>query len=424
VGLAAPQVFLEEPAAVPTQRTFLRFLPALLGAAALGSCGPQRGPAVPEDLAGDATALGNPAFRTWDDALNEPFLGELVLAAQRELARADPSGSGALPPAYYLAISGGGADGAFGAGLLCGWTALGTRPEFHVVTGISTGALTAPFAFLGPEYDEELRTVYTTVGTRQVFRFRGMMSALFSDALTDTTPLRRLMESLVDEEMMRDIAREHARGRVLVVATTNLDADRGMIWNIGLIAASGDPGALRLIQDVLMASAAIPAAFPPVMIDVEAAGKRYQEMHVDGAAKAQVFLYPPSLELKSESLARGIQRERVAFVIRNARLGPNWAETRRRALSIAGRAIGALIHSQGIGDLFRIYLITRRDHVDFNLAYIPESFRSEPAEHFDPVFMSELFDLGFTAASAPGGYPWTTKPPGWVDGEHALPAED
>jgi hypothetical protein len=322
---------------------------------------------------------------------------------------------GPLPTAYYLAISGGGADGAYGAGVMCGWTDAGTRPEFKVVTGISTGALTAPFVFLGPAYDDRLRKVYTSVSTDEIATSRGMLAALYSDALMDTVPLRTLLGTLVDERMMQDIAREYARGRLLMVATTNLDANRGVIWNVGAIASSGDPKALKLIHDILIASAAIPAAFPPVMIDVELDGVRYQEMHVDGGAKAQVFLYPPTFALSARASEEGIERERVAYVIRNARLDPQWASVQRRTLSIAGRAISSLIQTQGVGDLYRIYMITQRDGVGFNLAFIPPTFNVKATEDFDPVYMTKLFEVGYTAATAPGGYPWHKSPPGFTE---------
>jgi hypothetical protein len=386
-----------------------RILPLPLVLALVSCAAPQRGPAVPRELASHAVVLDMPAARTYGNALSQPFKEELFRAARREMERM-PAGQGKpLPPASFLAISGGGADGAFGAGLLCGWTVAGNRPEFKAVTGISTGALTAPFAFLGPKYDERLRMVYTSVTTRQIARSRGLWG-LFDDALMDTAPLRKLMTQIVDQEMMGDIAREYARGRLLLIGSTDLDAGRGVIWNIGAIAASGDPRALDLIHKILLASAAIPAAFPPVMIDVEVDGTQYQEMHVDGGTRSQVFLYPPSFELKAEAAGQGIQRKRIGYVIRNARLDPDWAAVQRRTLPIAGRAISSLIQTQGFGDLILIYMICRRDGVDFNLACIPPTFDEQPEEDFDPIYMTKLFNMGSSAAK--NGYPWMKQPPG------------
>ncbi len=388
----------------------------------LASCSsPRRAPAVPTELADRATVFNNPALRTWDDTLNPEFSEELVRVGKVEIDALRLADAGKpLPPAYFLAISGGGAEGAYGAGILCGWTATGTRPEFKVVTGISTGALTAPFAFLGSSYDDKLRKVYTSVTTEEIARKRGLLAAIYNDAMMDTGPLHRLMAKTVDEQMMRDIASEYAEGRLLLVATTNLDANRGVIWNIGAIAASGEPGALDLIHNILIASAAIPAAFPPVMFDVEVDGKAYEEMHVDGGAKAQVFLYPPTLHLNESAVAAGIRRDRVAFVIRNARLDPKWADVHRKTLSIAGRAIDSLIQTQGVGDLYRIYMITKRDAVDFNLGFIPATFTEQPEEAFDPIYMTKLFDVGYAQATAAGGYPWHKSPPGF-DKAQAVP---
>jgi len=381
---------------------------------ALASCSsPARLAAVPEDVQDEATVLGDPSVRSWGDVASPPFLNELIEAARRERALREAAGeAGSLPTAQFLAISGGGANGAFGAGLLCGWTAQGTRPEFKAVTGISTGALIAPFAFLGPAYDDVLRAVYTTTSTKDISKERGVLAALFSDAMADNAPLRRLMEQYVDEEIMRAIAAEHERGRLLVIGTTNLDAGRGVMWNIGAIAASGHPDSLHLIHDILIASAAIPGAFPPVMIDVDVNGETYQEMHVDGGTRAQVFLYPPSLHLREMGLEQGFDRERIAYIIRNSRLDPKWQNIERRTLSIAGRAISSLIQTQGIGDLYRLYLETRRDEVAFNLAFIPPTFDEQPAEAFDPIFMTALFEEGYRLASQSGGYPWSSAPPG------------
>ncbi len=403
------QVHRTNPGCGPT--TVIRIF-VLASGIALSSCASTvRRPAVPEALADHSVIPGMVAVRTWSDELNDEFKAEILTAAKREIEVRKAEGNvGSLPRADFLAISGGGANGAFGAGLLCGWTAAGTRPEFKVVTGISTGALSAPFVFLGSAYDESLKEVYTRTRTRDLIKSRGMLAGLFSDALMDSRPMWQMSRKYFNEEMLSAIAREYARGRILLIGTTNLDSQRGVIWNIGAIAASGDPRALELFRSILIASAAIPAAFPPVMIDVEAGGKSYQEMHVDGGAMVQVFLYPPSFSVNSGE----IQRDRRVYIIRNARLDPNWADVQRRTLKIAARAIDSLIQMQGIGDLYRMYLTSLRDKVDFNLAFIPPEFSLKPKEGFDPVYMGQLFDLAYRMASE--GYPWSKTPPGYVLG--------
>ena len=386
----------------------LLFLSLLPGCAA-----PGRLQAVPPAQQGAAVVEGmTTGIRYWQTEDLMLLQQDALDAYAREAKVAAAAGNnGSLPLANFLAISGGGEDGAFGAGLLVGWTESGTRPEFKVVTGISTGALTAPFAFLGPRYDAQLKAVYTTIGAKDVLEERGLLAALFQDALADNAPLQRLVAKFVTAEMLREIAAEHAKGRSLLIGTTNIDARRPVIWNIGKIAAGENPKALELVRKILIASAAIPGAFPPMMIDVYADGKHYQEMHVDGGASAQVFVYPPQLKLAEIAGEAGITRDRRAFIIRNSRLDPDWADTKRKTLSIAQRAVSSLIQNQGVGDLYRIYTTTQRDGVDFNLAFIPPSFNVPLPEPFDQHYMNELFKAGYDLGKA--GYQWAKAPPGY-----------
>lgn len=378
--------------------------------------------AVPVAEQDQATVAGLPGARFWADGDPTPFRDAMVQSFYREIELLRAAGhQGPLPPAEFLAISGGGENGAFGAGLLVGWTAAGTRPVFKGVTGISTGALTAPFAFLGPDYDDELEEVYTTISAKDVLVERGYITALLQDALADNAPLRGTLGRYFDQAMLDAIAAEHAKGRVLLIGTTNLDARRAVIWNIGEIAASGHPKALELVHDILIASAAIPGAFPPVMIDVEAEGERYQEMHVDGGASAQVFLYPPGMDVHAASAEAHITRERRLYVIRNARLDPDWAQVERSTFSILGRAVSSLIQTQGVGDLYRIFVAAERDDFDFHLAYIPDSFTTELKEPFETEYMKELFQLGYELAAS--GYPWAKVPPGYAAPEVEPPLD-
>ena len=315
-------------------------------------------------------------------------------------------------PHNYLAISGGGANGAFGAGLLIGWTATGERPEFTMVTGVSTGALTAPFAFLGPDYDDELQEVYTNTTTKDIASKRNPIAAAFSDSVTDTAPLRALIAKYIDAEAIGAIAREHKRGRRLFIGTVNLDAGRSVIWNIGAIAASDYPQKMTLIHDLLRASAAIPVAFPPVIIPVEAEGKQYDELHVDGGTGSQVFVYPAAIDWREVTRKLKAQGKPQVYVIRNAFLEPDYQGIKRNVLPIASRTIDSLIRTQGVGDLYQIYALCRRDGNDFNLAYIPSDFTDEPTESFDPVYMKKLMDRGYRMALE--GYPWEKAPPGFM----------
>ena len=378
----------------------------------LGCSTPVRLAAVPKDQQAAAVVDGMTGIRYWQKEDLSLMEQDGIDAYKREAELFAAAGNkGPLPPANYLAVSGGGEDGAFGAGLLVGWTETGTRPEFKLVTGISTGALIAPFAFLGPAYDQQLKEVYTTISGKDVLEDRGMLAGFLEDALADNAPLRRLVAKYVTSDMLKAIAAEYAKGRILLIGTTNIDARRPVIWNIGKIASIGSPQALQLVHSILVASAAIPGAFPPTMIDVEVDGKHYQEMHVDGGASAQVFVYPPSLHVAQISSQAGVERERRVFIIRNGRLDPDWADTKRQTFSIASRAISSLIQNQGVGDLYRIYATAQRDGVDFNLAYIPPTFDVPLTEPFEQHYMQALFDLGYKLGKA--GYHWEKTPPNY-----------
>lgn len=369
---------------------------------------PDRGEAVPRADTARAMPLGIPNARFYADGDPKLMVDEGLQSGLREAAalRAQGPLPTKPPPAYFLAVSGGGDNGAFGAGLLNGWTAVGNRPTFKMVTGVSTGALIAPFAFLGSDYDAQLREVYTTMTPDKVYRARGITAALFDDAMADTGPLAEVIAKYADQKLLDAIAVEYGKGRLLMIGTTDLDAQRPVIWNIGAIAASGKPGSLELFRKILRASAAIPGAFQPVLIDVELDGKKYQELHVDGGAIAQLFLYPPSVDMS----AANIKRERHAYIIRNARLDPDYAMAERRTITIAGRAINTMLAASGVNDVLRTYFVSLRDKVDYNLAYIGRDFEAPKKGEFDQAYMNALYQYGVREIVE--GRAWHKHPPG------------
>ena len=376
--------------------------------AAVGCAGaPTRKSPVPAQLTSKVGIEGIPEARFWGDEWPQFSIERFATFSSADFQKFFPGVYN--KPHNYLAISGGGANGAFGAGLFAGWTAFGTRPEFFMVTGISTGALTAPFAFLGSEYDALLKQVYTTTSTKDIMKKRGIISAIFSDSMADTTPLKKLLAKYVTIDVVKAIAREHRRGRRLYVGTVNLDAGRSVIWSIGAIAASDHPGTLELIHEILRASAAIPVAFPPISITVENNGRKYEELHVDGGTGSQVFVYPASADWKQITKKLKAQGNPKVYVIRNSFMKPDYHGINRSLVPIASRSIDSLIRTQGIGDLYQIFTLCKRDGNDFNLAYIPETFTEEPSEGFDPVYMSKLYELGYQMALK--GYPWAKAPP-------------
>jgi hypothetical protein len=383
----------------------------LVAVAITGCAGLSRQPAVPADLTTKAVVPGLEDVRYFADADIDELSKDAVDAFYREVAYLKSIGrKGPLPPAIYLALSGGGDNGAFGAGLLNGWTAHGDRPEFKVVTGVSTGALIAPFAFLGPAYDETIKRFYTTSSPKDILKKRSIFAAFNNDSMENNAPLHKTLAEAVTQEVLDAVAREYEeKGRLLLIATADLDAERSVLWNMGKIAASKDPKALELFRTVMIASTSIPGVFPPVMLDVEADGKPYQEMHVDGGTMAQVFVYPPVLDIKKLSERHHVERERTAYIIRNGFLVPKWKDVERQTLKIASRAVGSLVDTQGVGDLYEIYVETQRDGVGYNLAYIPDNFDAPHPEEFDTDYMRALFDTGYDLAV--NGYPWKKQPP-------------
>jgi hypothetical protein len=383
-------------------------------------CGTVTHNSVPKALVSHATLVDMPNVRAWGDEYSS-VLQQSLVESIRQARAVDPRGVvDATGHVNVLALSGGGANGAFGAGLLNGWTAAGTRPVFKLVTGISTGALIAPFAFLGSDYDSTLREFYTTISTKDIYTERSLFAILFNpSSMVDTAPLQAILAKQVNERVLAEVAQAHQRGRRLFIGTTNMEAGKLVIWDMGAIATSGKPEALELFRKVMLASASIPVAFPAVYFPVVADGKRYEEMHVDGGTATQVFFYGFTLDLHAAMEEAGIQRQEAGtqrripvriYIIRNGKLSVPWQLMLPSILPIAERSLHGLLGAQVVGDLYRIYTITQRDGIEFNLAHIPEDYDIEPKESFDHEVMNRLFQLGYEWARA--GYPWEHLPPG------------
>lgn len=369
-------------------------------ALALCGCGASmtRNP-VPEELANDVEPFGEEGYRSWGDALTDEEVREFAARHAPEImAKLKPAiDAGVTPTLDFLALSGGGQWGAFGAGVLKAWSESGGRPQFQGVSGISTGAIIAPFAFLGPEEDDTLKEIYSTYRTEQLVESTIISGILSGTSLADTAPLAKVIAKYVTLELLERIAAEHRKGRLLFIGTTNLDAGRPVIWDIGAIAASGKPGALQLVRDLIRASASIPVAFPPIFVEVETPdGRVFDEMHVDGGAASQVTFVSPQIpiaEVTRAYLGRNINRR--LWVIVNNDLEPPHSIVDPRITSIAGAAVSSLIRGSGAGDLYRLYAIAQRDEMDFNAGWIPgEVPCPDPTEEFDTVFMKCLFDVG------------------------------
>jgi predicted acylesterase/phospholipase RssA len=388
-------------------------------AASATGCGTLIRNPVPAELTTKAIVPGLPDVRGWAAHASRAMQDDLVLSYKQE-SRADfPVGSDGRVQYSHLLLSGGGANGAFGSGLLNGWTKAGTRPVFKIVTGVSTGALMAPYAFLGPKYDNALRELYTTTRSQNIFvsgSLFGMISQLFfGEALTDTGPLASMIAQHVDEQFVREVAQAHQQGRRLYIGTADLDAQRFVVWNMGLIAHASYPDKVRLFRKIMLASASIPVVFPPVFFDVEAGGRLFDEMHVDGGVAAMVFfnagLFSPLVARNTIGAAPGYDR---IFVIHNGQLAPPApTPTPRTVRGISSRVLEAAGRSAVIGDLFRIYTIALREGAEYRWVTIPDDVSLRGDEFFDPVLMTSLYELGFKRGLAGGE--WNTRLPGEIE---------
>ena len=294
----------------------------------------------------------------------------------------------------YLALSGGGGDGAYGAGVLNGWTASGTRPEFSIVSGVSTGALIAPFAFLGPAYDAYLTDFYTSGIAESLVRAPSLANVVFGSGLFGDERLRELIGRYVTPDLLTAVAAEHGKGRRLFVVTTNLDQQRAMIWNMGAIAASGAPNAGGLFRDVLTASASVPAVFPPQLVDVQAQGRVFQEMHVDGSVVIPVFTLPQAFLARDGGFKRSGKAD--IYVVINGRLEPEFDVTRNTTLAIAERAFTTASRARSRATLAATETFSRRAGIGFNLTYVDEDGpRTTDARGFDTAYMRNLYNVGY-----------------------------
>jgi predicted acylesterase/phospholipase RssA len=342
-----------------------------------------------------AVIPGIPNARLWAD--DPATIGTAQRAVESRVALKQPT---------VLALSGGGANGAFGAGLLSGWSARGTRPQFTFVTGASAGALIAPFAFLGSAYDETLRGVFTSGEMANLLQPDGL-AALFGTGIFKTAPLRELIARHVDDALLEAIAKEYQVGRRLYVVTTDIDAQRTAIWDMGRIAASGAPGALDLFRNVLTASASIPGLFSPVLIDVEADGKRFAEMHVDGGVTSNVLIVPEAVLRSGTPLFAPDARPKI-YIVMNGKLAPEFEVVEAATLPIVTRSFETSVRANTRNTLIAAYQFAKRRNWEVNLAAIDSDYSTSKTYRFDTNYMQQLFEYGYQKGMS--GQLWQSTP--------------
>jgi hypothetical protein len=353
-----------------------------------------------------------PSYGQWEEReLPEAPQGAQGLALGR--AMSSPA------PIEILCLSGGGQNGAFGAGFLKGWreNAALPRPRFDVVTGVSTGALIATFAFLGePGDDAVLEHLYTTTSKRQVLSKRPDLALLFSNSTYTAGPLRALIDRTITPDVIDRVQAAAHEGRKLVVATVNMDFGGVRTWDLTSLAEEQGRGCLALYKKILLAAVAVPILVPPVFIE--------GRMHMDAGTREQVFIRNFTRDLGRQMRVARAQGRAASgpdrcFVIVNGKIGVPVECVENCALPIAMRSVQLLLDEAMVGSLFRIHAFAEAENMSFGIVRIPDAVHTDPDSHaFNLRTMRCLFEVGYAMGRA--GNPWESEPPTATDAERAV----
>ncbi len=373
--------------------------------------------AVPIDFAGKVTLIGMPDIRTNIDDPDPIVMQKSLVDSFKQEGKSDyPTDALGIKIYPVLAVSAGGPNGAYGAGFLNGWSKEGSRPLFKVITGVSSGAVIACYAFLGKDYDGQLEKFFTTLSTKDIMRQNNFFSILFGGSFMSPAPLVKKVSNIVDEKLIAKVAAEHRRGRRLFIGTVNLDAQEFVVWDMGALACKGGPDSVKMFQKILLASSAMPIMFPPVYFKVSSpTGEIYDEMHVDGGNMRELF-YIDQLTKNMEGAAKvsdidpSKYRPKI-YILTTSYVSPIRQQVKDNLIDIGKRSLETLESAVYNGDIYRLYAFAKRRNLDFNLAYIPVDFKPHPKEYFDPKEMQRLFKCGYDDAA--NGYKWHKTPPGY-----------
>ncbi|NVN80898.1 MULTISPECIES: patatin-like phospholipase family protein [unclassified Vibrio] len=310
-----------------------------------------------------------------------------------------------------LALSGGGANGAFGAGILIGLEESGQLKDYSIITGISAGALMAPFVFIGGDAFSKMKDVMLNINDKSVLGKKNFLNTVFKDAFTDGENLYQFIAEAFPEPMIEQIAAQHRRGKRLFIGSTHFDSGELVIWNVGAIANSDMPDKSELIYKVLAASASIPGVFPPQFIDVEHEGEIFEELHVDGGLATQVFFNPSNFDYQQISDALGLDTSPQLDVIRNGALKAPYHSLRDKGLDLVAKSVSSLTLAQTRGDLYRMKYISEINHIDMQFTYIEYDFgyAKRTKDMFDEHYLLTIYEYGYHKATQ--GKPWVTELP-------------
>ncbi|GDY26837.1 hypothetical protein AHAT_27270 [Agarivorans sp. Toyoura001] len=349
--------------------------------------------------------LATSGIRYWDGESKEITGHDLETEYQHILRSRKKSRAQDQDQVYHLALSGGGINGAFSAGVLNAWTAKGNRPEFDLVTGVSTGAIVSIFAYLGSDYDHILKKYYTQTSLSSLFEVNSYWSLLGGEAVLDTNGFERQVRSYIDADIVSQLAKQRSEGRLLIIGTTNLDNEKLSMWDVGKIAQEGSDQAVELIQNIIIASSSVPGAFPAKSIVIDDGHQRFEELHVDGGVSRQVFLAPQWAY--HSDYVNGLPQH--VYVIRNGVLKPFYQVVENNLTDISLRSLSTMIRNQGIGDVEHIYHFSQRHNMRFKLAYIDDDFELIKDEAFTKEYMNAVYDYAYQKTMNEGL--WQTLPP-------------
>ncbi len=310
------------------------------------------------------------------------------------------------PPKSVLVLSGGGMYGAYATGFLAGWAKTGTRPQFDVVTGVSTGSLIATVAFLGPEYDDAAREFYTSIRASDIYKRRAWIFIPGAGSVTSSDPLKQLIASIVDDRFLEHVAAQHRRGRRLYVGTTNLETRKLVTWDMGAIASRGGPECAEQFRSILLASCSVPGMMPPVLLNVLRNNRTFRELHTDGGATAQLFLPPGTLSTKPDGSPSGTD----IHIIVAGKLFADPNPVKPRILAVLGASATSILYSHCRAEISTIFYQSKLTGGNFWLTALPDSDNGQPLGlDFDPKEMARLYEVGYCHGI--GGPAWITAPP-------------
>ena len=363
--------------------------------------------AVPENLVGTAVVIGMPDIRFYTEKPNSFSMArQSLIDSFKDEGKLDYLVEG-IKSYPVLIVGGGVSNSAYGIGLLKGWLKEGSRPVFKIVTGYSSGSVIALATFSGKEYEDRLADLFTSISTKDVVKQKGVFGILFGNSVNSSALFAKKIDNIVDEDLMVKVAQEHKKGRRLYVGTSDLDAQGFVIWDMGALASKGGVDALKMFRKIILASCSFSSMLPPVFFQVEAGGRRYDEMHADGGVIGGIFhVYQLMDGVKFREI-----RTRL-YILNCCYMSPHSKQIEDNLTAIISRTIETNGSSKMSGDTYRIYAFAKERGWDYNLAYIPEDFEPNQKEMFDKQEMQRLFKRGYDDAAV--GYKWHKAPPGLV----------